>query len=412
MSINISQTPKAFSQTNEDQIYTFFRNTDPNLRYFNIYFKEATTNTLLTRFKCPVTVDSGQLYDFAYVNVKDIVNAYIFQSYTNKDALSFTPDGCLQYFLDVYPVVGGAEVLTEKLTTTKCMVIPGNGLNQEQLFNLYLVGGANTAGSRQFLSESNAFYKKIMIGQSEPLSFIVADPTHFATVGIGFHITPGPSIGSINFPRGNLNPNEYLFQFNFSKAIAQNAGLSWVDSAKYVSLKVIQDNYAQVSVDKYYQLITKEDLFSEFSCDQQARIVNLIWRNRLGGYEKYYFVDNRTVSNTDKPTYEASDLKFSPADSNTYIFKRSQGGKDVYFKDYINMHYRKTDTHTLLSPTLSDQEAIWLSGLIESPEVYVETATSIRPIRITDTQYQYKRKAADKLFRLELSYETVQEIIN
>lgn len=416
MPLSISQQPWEFSQSNEDQIFTFARPADPSLRYFKVYFVEHTTGALLTVFKCPVTVDSNDLYDFGYVNVKSIISAYIRQQYNNSPLIHHYRTGQFSYHLEVVPVVSSVEQEQERFTTSRYVVIQGHSLDLGELYAHRLMGNQIYGSGTLFLTD-NDLQKRIMVGQSEPVSFVVHKPELFSRILVGYHLTPGPQLDFNIVPRTGLDPDEHLFQFNLSREYLEAIGHTWIEQARYVSVSVQQTDNAVISVNRYYRLVTRDEMFSEFTCAQRERVVNLIWRNRLGGYEKFYFVDNRLETTTDKPSYDGTNLRWSDGSQtgypvNEYVTSVPQGGKDMYLPGAVNMGFKTVRKRTLVSPSLSDQEAVWISSLVESPEVYVEEGGSIRPVRVSETQYQTKRRAQDKVFRLTVTIETTNYTTN
>ena len=73
-------------------------------------------------------------------------------------------------------------------------------------------------------------------------------------------------------------------------------------------------------------------------------------------------------------------------------------------KGYYNTTY--TDNYSVYTDWIDQTEANWLTQMLESPEVYVQTDAGMVPIIITNTSYEHNtNKASQKTFQYQIQYQ-------
>jgi hypothetical protein len=297
-------------------------------------------------------------------------------------------------------------------------------LRPGELQQKYVTGNftPDDASYRRFLTESYGFYKRVLVDDGtntfnilESTSWLTLWPTDSNRMLIGVYDKNMNSMSQTfyNLPSysNDMDTGAYFQTLNWNRAavIANGNGFAF---GKYASLTLIHptQNYG-VSETKMFKLENRDEMFKEFSCEMRKNVVTLVWKNRLGGFEKFYFLIKNQTNAVAKESYQISDLKFNTT-TEKYVDNITENNKQVFFNDKVYMNSQLKESYVLISPTLTDAESKWLTSLVESTEVYWETPDAIVPVSITDTTYQVKRKAIDKVFRLELQVEITKNIMN
>jgi hypothetical protein len=105
-------------------------------------------------------------------------------------------------------------------------------------------------------------------------------------------------------------------------------------------------------------------------------IFRLHWLNKLGGWDAYNFMKSSVeTSSINRKQYK----KILPLGYST--------------TDRLKINYQTTmeDNINVTSDWVSDEEFVWLQGLVESPIVYLESGSSFVSVNITDTAYEIKK---------------------
>lgn len=116
------------------------------------------------------------------------------------------------------------------------------------------------------------------------------------------------------------------------------------------------------------------------------------------GFWDYYGVNLPIKKNTSirRESIEKTFVDYSSVTSQYNPSRRSLGYYQSYYKDRISV---STDW-------LSQTEADWLSQMIESPEVFVQSGDLMLPIVITNSSYTHNtNKRSQKTFQFEIEFE-------
>ena len=151
-----------------------------------------------------------------------------------------------------------------------------------------------------------------------------------------------------------------------------------------------QWNGITVSVDGFiYNYTASED------CNYQR--VRFAFINKLGFWDYYGFnLPIRKTTTMNRQSLTRPMVNYSAAVSSYNVTRRGQ--------DYYNIQY--TDSQTVTTPFLSQEEAEWLGELIESPSVYLQEGDNFIPIVMTNGNYVHNtNKRGQKTFQYELTYQ-------
>lgn len=120
--------------------------------------------------------------------------------------------------------------------------------------------------------------------------------------------------------------------------------------------------------------------------------------NELGGFDSFSFIrgSNKKVDiKRDKYKKVIGGL----TSATTYGYSKSDRGDNQY-------NTSLKDTIKVKSDWISEAYSTWLEELVTSPEVYLDDPThGLVAVTITNSSYDFKQTAQDKLFNLEIDFE-------
>ena len=150
------------------------------------------------------------------------------------------------------------------------------------------------------------------------------------------------------------------------------------------------NSYDVAVIDIYDTVISQVYTYTRM-CDWKGLSpLNVIWLNRLGGYDNFNFrLSRRKSSNISRDNYQ----QFL---SNGYTVQ--DRGTTVYNSEI-------TDKYVLTSDWITEAESIWLQELIESPFVFIMEKSDTIPMVVKNQSYEIKTYGQDRLFNIELELE-------
>lgn len=124
--------------------------------------------------------------------------------------------------------------------------------------------------------------------------------------------------------------------------------------------------------------------------------VNFAFINNYGFWDYYGFnLPKKKNTSVDRKTIQKPFVDYSSATSPYNVNRR---GAETY-----NLTY--TDDYSISTPYLLQNEAEWVSQLIESPEVYIQQDSVMVPIIITNASYTHNTNIrSQKAFQYEITY--------
>jgi hypothetical protein len=206
--------------------------------------------------------------------------------------------------------------------------------------------------SDKFLTTELGTYR---VGDNKLISFY--DPARVVTSVQLF--TNGGSVSptTITLPAG-----EYEFNLNVKQLIN--------------STGIIPNNILLLKFFKAGAISVAEYLMNIDTDCTNYEIFRLHWLNKLGGWDAYNFMKSSIeTSSINRKQYK----KILPLGYST--------------TDRLKINYQTTmeDNINVTSDWVSDEEFVWLQGLVESPIVYLESGSSFVSVNITDTAYEIKK---------------------
>lgn len=191
--------------------------------------------------------------------------------------------------------------------------------------------------------------------------------------------TSGANVAVLDYAWLDLSPdavNEYL-------------GSSFITSATdYYVMEAYQDSASQWS------------LRVDILCEPRYSSIPIHFLNSLGGYDTMNFsLVNREQRTIEKKSFEQVEWQYS-----TNAMNRVDGN-NVFYGGSNQFATAQTITYKLTSDWLSLTDYNWLKELIGSPEVYMEKDGYYYPVRVSTSNWNEKKRYADKTYNLELDIE-------
>lgn len=134
-------------------------------------------------------------------------------------------------------------------------------------------------------------------------------------------------------------------------------------------------------------------------CNPNYTPIALHFLNQLGGYDTMHFrLVNKESRQTESKQYEGNKWRYNSSATamRTYDdYNRINPGATKYVVEH-------TTSYKLRSNYLNVTDYNWLAELIQSPEVYFEQGGYYYPIVTMTSNWEEKKRIADKMFNLEL----------
>ena len=143
---------------------------------------------------------------------------------------------------------------------------------------------------------------------------------------------------------------------------------------------------------------------TEVSCNYDR--VNFVFINNYGVWDSYGF--NLPQQHTTSIRRQSITTPFVDYSSGISQYDESRRGKSYYNTSY-------EDSYKVTTPYLSQEEAQWLTQLLESPEVYIQNKvsdsdasgrTGLTPIVLTNSSYTHNtNRRGQKAFQYDIEYQ-------
>lgn len=215
------------------------------------------------------------------------------------------------------------------------------------------------------------------------------------------------------FPSVNPVPIE-IKSYNHVNALVDTKNFSYVPSQATVSdpykLQLYDVSPARINLlypglitdyIKYYTVQIGATSIYRFDIQCEPRYTNntLHFLNQYGGFESFDFnkVSRKNINiekkDFGKLGYTVSSLGIVSYNNSNNVYNEQ---KAVYSSQF-------TESLTLNSDILSDDEYTWLGELMDSPLVYLEQSGYFIPVTIASNNYDYRKQINDKLTNLTLT---------
>lgn len=381
--ISIIKAPYTYQPSGNDSIFQL-ESDNPNILSFNVKILEASSGGVIFNGNYYVRPDHTTGVSF---NLSSILSNLVQVKVTNLNTIAEAVSG---------------STLSYRLVINERIVV--NGLTQD--------GATYNNGNDRYT---------IWDAKIDRLLFKAFNPDDYVVTGnlLPKFLDVKPSISTQSF-----TSNEQLYFINTSFIAKQvrirlfnavgnqiNQVLSNIPDGLMIRLNVspkalgvdfngvkeyrvdlIAGNGAAVTETKTYKVVN--DL-----CHLQP--VNILFTNSLGGVTTHVFFNPIESINTTKTTLKSNILQL-----NSGVYSDSSNGILNSSERIINT--TSTSSYTVFSNPLNDAETQYLSELISSENVYVESGSTLIPIAIKNSNYQValRKTNGGKINRLEIQYST------
>lgn len=148
---------------------------------------------------------------------------------------------------------------------------------------------------------------------------------------------------------------------------------------------------------------THEFNFLLDGCNDNYDRVNFLFINKFGVWDNYGV--NLPFNKTTNLNRKSIMKPFVNYSSTTSPYDSSRRGMDYY-------NISTTDSYTISTDFLTRDEAAWLSEMIESPSVFIQTDNGFSPIVITNSAYTHNtNKKAQRIFQYTIEYQFANQRI-
>jgi len=161
---------------------------------------------------------------------------------------------------------------------------------------------------------------------------------------------------------------------------------------------------------KYYDVYlinggTESESFRVYlDCNPLYETINLHFINQYGMYDTARFgLASRLTMNVEKKDFTKREYSFGASSVNYYDANKVYGESVINYGSKANWNYKLT----MDFPT--DEEYIWMSELIVSPQIYAEIDGDYYPVSIRQTNYEYSKYQNNRLRQLEIEIEMNQQ---
>ena len=370
MPVSLTQTPTTPNGTYTNLVYVASSTSsiEPQYQYvMDVY--ESGSATLLTRIK-----QYPNPYNVAVFDPSRILNDYLeyptafdlglYTETTNTQRKEFT----LQFGEEYAPSESGSVTLYPNQTSHDIDVMP-------------IVIDPNNGESYNWLDSGSA---KLMTDRPNGVS-IVGDQDYFYFTAYNGTNTTQPVIISALDEDGNVTDTLGL-NVAADKTATINVGVTTTGGGFGFTIdKGLKIEYAGETLTLPYD---------QNNCHWER--VNFGFINNYGFWD-FYSVSLPQSKNTSINRREIT-TPFVNYSSITSPYDSTRRGKDLY-------NTSLTDNLSISTQWLTEEEAEWLTQMLESPEVYVQVGTKMLPIVITNTSYSHNtNRRAQKKFQYEIQY--------
>ena len=303
------------------------------------------------------------------------VSVQIFEYYaasattTPSPELSATVQGLFIWSHNEFVSFDGIDPVTFKPNTTTSRFLTDQptrttiALNEDLTFAYF--NDSNQINSPNASTQIRFEYSNGTVQSVTNTSFVPTVPTNANRGNYVLHV--GAGTGNIERTTSHSIP----------------AGVTW--------MKVYMDDGAGNKLSQVYHFDIVE------YCDESFR---LMFVNRYGFWD--YFTFDKGYKNNARVTRTEFKKTYGNYNGTSYSYNQNERG--------IENNVEAERNYTLNSRYLTEEESIWLEQLITSPSVYWIDGSVMKPIIITDTNYENKSSRYDGNFNLIVNFKLSHEI--
>lgn len=344
--------------------------------------------------------------NYGIFNVTKIVQSYLNSDYfTAAEVLDYIQPYVIYNvkFSERYEALG-AEVTNDDVIVSSSRYVYNTSFNYVE--STIFEEGAAVA--------SNLLHRKFITNRLEPISvpslrdFFIQGHTIFSDIIISSFALKLTTYTGLNhtgtaslttFPAIINRQNDFIA--NFGTQGLSNAGVSLTGIESY-KIELYQDG-----------IILQDTIYFNIDlCEPKYEILHFVFMNHLGGFESVYFTKaSRKRIEVDRKIMQGQGTKFN--ETTFKVDKKDSNG--TFYEAQKVFGARYVEKLKVNSNWLNDQEYVWLTDLITSPVIYLEetipanigvTASTVYiPVRLTNNEYEIKKKVNEKLTQIELEFD-------
>lgn len=378
MAIVINNTPQDYSSAHGDLVYTVYEATKandpttyPNYKYVcDVYI----AGIMVVRLKAfPNPINKRGIFNIGMI-VRNYVSALF-----NPTANVVKAQELSTFFAIVQCKFGEEYGLNPVLTTNLTLDSSRNFYNH---YNGRLVGGytilpnyVNTFASNRSLAT------KVQLNGGQVFIPYFPTSTTAITLNVKSYDSSGTQLASNNI---TITPSGayYLQQLNVSP----------------ISINTISSG--AIPANTNYYTVTKGSKTYTFNiyCESRYTPYTLHFLNQLGGYDSMDFpkVSKKSIDITKKNYTQLGYIINADGSMTYYNGTVVNDNKIIYYGDSVESKILNTDF-------ITEDNYAWLSELLRSPQIYLEQSGYYIPVVITDSKFEFKTMAVDRLFNLTLN---------
>lgn len=385
----IIHSPQLYTPSQNPVMYQF-GTTNSNTLYFNIGVYQYPSNYLILTDRAYVSPvnPNGAEYNMSDV-MKDIVK---WEINSTTSILKPVSRSINQYYLKVSEWGLSGSVITQLGTTktTNRGYVWNGKLDRNEFYRYdwenFVVNDGFTYSPMTFLTTKPDYYKTndesfeqlyFLNGVTSSYNYVI--DIYNDNIKISSHY--GTVSGTSSMYRLNVSPRDFMNLY------------LWNDGAQYdrYSVRLVCDGVTASNV-KFYK---KEPV------ECRLDTMNVVWVNKMGGIDSYQFVNKVETKSAERVVMNRSIYSY---DSQLNYTERRDNILNV--SDEV-IHINNNSTYKLWTKPLTDDEAYWLSGLLESKQIFIELKDeerSLYPVVLVESNYEIKRQLFNRASPLQVQF--------
>lgn len=388
--VTLITQPQLFTPS-ENPVLFQFTTSESNTLYFNIQMVQASSGALIVNDKAYVTPinTSGSEYDISDV-MRSLVKWDINTGTSSLWGSLTRPVNNFKLNISEYGLTGsrieqiGATLSTDAYYTWDARL----RRNDFSIYNYldYVATEGNTSSNITFLTDKPNWTK--VNGKSFEQLYFLKSPTYSVKYDFRFYkqnAQVGNESGTISSTYSMVNlsvaPRDLKLHYNY-------------DYDSYSVKLITTDGLKTKSNTRFYKCVPLPPI-----CNVET--FNVIWVNKFGGIDSYQFVQPVETRKVERVTIQKNIYKY---DSNLNYTDRQ---RNILNNSDEIIYTKPNSEYKVYTQPLNDDEAYWLSGLLESKQVFIEISTDKRtlyPCIVNESTYEIKKRLLTKTGFLQVQF--------
>lgn len=389
MSYLLKYEPVPFSSAHGDLVYVVHDTvkannpvTYPNFKYVaDVYIG----GVMVSRLK----IVPDPVNQFGIFNIGNIVRNYVDSQLTNPDFSTLESDVLENYYALTEVKFGNEYGITPVLTTNLLLS------SQELFFSYYtgrFIGAAQQNLSQYYGNFATTRPARTSVMSNATIHLLPLFPNDSNGTLTVISYTASGSVIQTESTVITIDNPENIKILNVAAAIFADFFSMSFDGAAYYTVQYVPEFPPAEYVSRVYRF--------DLECEPRYEVYTLHFLNRLGGYESYSF-SKRSRNSIDIQRKDFTKLKYTINSNGTMTYTDGTVMNDDSVTYYGNFKERLE----LNSDWLTEEQLAWLSELVKSPQVYIQSNGMFVPFKITDQSFEFKKRAGDRNFNLKISGE-------